>query len=80
MWYFLNNIILEGHFCIIFNATNVYLTLQQSIKLLTIEYQKGQIFLFSKRGAPCPSAPPPCSAASDGRASVNTEREGLAQF
>ena len=58
MWYFLNNIILEGHYCI-FNATKVYLTLQQSIKLLTIEYQKGQIFLFSKRGAPCPPVPRP---------------------
>ena len=68
MWYFSNNIILLGHYCI-FNATNVYLTLRQSIKLLTIEYQKGHTFLFSKKVgwvAPCPSAsPPPSSAAPD---------------
>ena len=41
MWYFLNNIILYGHFCI-FNATNVFLTLRQSIKLLITGYQEGQ--------------------------------------
>ena len=39
MWNFLNNIILWGHYCI-FNATNVYLTLRQSTKFSTIEYQK----------------------------------------
>ena len=66
MRYFLNNIILKGHH-FIFNATNVHLTLRQSIKLLTIEYQKGHTsykerahFLVFKKvggGAPCPSAP-----------------------
>ena len=42
IWYFLNDIILRSfyNYCI-FNATNVYLTLRRSIKLLTIEYQKG---------------------------------------
>ena len=52
-----------------FNATNVYLTLRQSIKLLIIGYQKGHtsyeerahFLVFKKVGAPCPSVPP-CSA------------------
>ena len=45
-----------------FNATNVYLTLRQSIKLLIIEYQKGHTsyeerahFLVLKKRAPVPS-------------------------
>ena len=75
IWYFLNNIILQGHYCI-YNAANVHLRLRQSIKLLIIEHQKGHtctsyeeragtFSCFQKcgGGAPCPSAPPPCSAA-----------------
>ena len=50
----------------------MYLTLRRSIKLLTIEYQKGHtsyeertcLLVFKKVGGACPSAPlPPCSAA-----------------
>ena len=72
MWYFLNNIILYGHYCI-FNATIVYLTLRQNIKLLTIEYQKGHtsyeerahFLVFKKVGghrAPDPPVPRPLKA------------------
>ena len=67
IWYFLNDIILRSFYNYsIFNAANVYLTLRQSIKLLTIEYQRGHtsyeerahFLVFKKwRGAPYPSAP-----------------------
>ena len=62
MRYFSNDIILRSfyNYCI-FNATNMYLTLRQSIKLLTIEYQKGHtsyeerecFLVFKKVGELC---------------------------
>ena len=67
MWYFSNDIILRSfyNYCI-FNATNMYLTLRQSIKLLTIEYQEGHTSYeerarFHVGGGRAPE--PPCSAA-----------------
>ena len=53
-----------------FNATNVYLTLRQSIKLLIIEYQKGHtsyeerahFLVLKKVGVPCPGAFPSFAA------------------
>ena len=49
-----------------FNVTNVYLTLRQSIKLLIIEYQEGHTFyeerayflVFKKVGGTVPQPPP----------------------
>ena len=60
------------YYCI-FRATNVYLTLRESIKLLIIEYQKGHtsyekrahFLVFKKVEGHRAPVPPACSAVPD---------------